>query len=136
MKKYKKILLASIISFASLSSLYAGALFAIPKFVDLNDYKTSVIEKVEKDKMEIFAKENPNIFMEMLPYAMVLEVSNIWIKDFVDYYPQFLNSDNSLPANSCETFISQIGKFSETSSINNLSTQQSNSSSIIDTSDF
>ena len=46
MKKYQKFLLASIISIASLSSLYVGALFAIPKFVDLNDYNGTVIEKV------------------------------------------------------------------------------------------
>lgn len=71
MKKYQKFLLASIISIASLSSLYVGALFAIPKFVDLNDYKDTVIEKVEKETGLKLSCEDVSFQQSFSPYLNI-----------------------------------------------------------------
>ena len=71
MKKYQKILLASIISVASLSTLYVGALFSIPKFVDLNDYKASVIEKVEKETGLKLSCEDVSFQQSFSPYLNI-----------------------------------------------------------------
>jgi uncharacterized membrane protein len=40
------------------------------------------ITKVEKNKLETLVKENPNYFYDILPYAYVLGVSNVWSKKF------------------------------------------------------
>ena len=71
MKKYQKFLLASIITVASFSSLYAGALFAIPKFVNLNDYKDIVIEKVEKETGFKLSCEDVSFQRSFSPYLNI-----------------------------------------------------------------
>lgn len=40
------------------------------------------IEFTEKDRIELLAKEDPQMFYNILPYAYVLGVSNIWINKF------------------------------------------------------
>lgn len=42
------------------------------------------IAATEKDRIKILAKENPSAFYDILPYAYVLGVSDIWIKKFED----------------------------------------------------
>lgn len=42
------------------------------------------IEVAEKDKLEMLVKENPEIFFEVLPYAYVLGVSDVYMKKFED----------------------------------------------------
>ena len=42
------------------------------------------IEVAEKDRIEMLAKENPEIFFEILPYAYVLGVSEKYMKKFED----------------------------------------------------
>ena len=37
---------------------------------------------VEKDKLEMLVNDNPNYFFDILPYAYVLGVSDIWSKKF------------------------------------------------------
>lgn len=50
------------------------------RLVGLREY----IEKAEKDQLEFLVQDNPNIFYEILPYAYVLGVSDVWIKKFED----------------------------------------------------
>ena len=40
------------------------------------------IESCEKDRIEELAQENPYAFFEVLPYAYVLGVSDVWVKKF------------------------------------------------------
>ncbi|MBQ7579544.1 MAG: DUF2207 domain-containing protein, partial [Clostridia bacterium] len=40
------------------------------------------IKKVEEPQLRMFAKENPSLFYDILPYAYVLGVSSIWIDKF------------------------------------------------------
>lgn len=40
------------------------------------------IETAEKDRMEMLVNENPNLFFEVLPYAYVLGVSDVYMKKF------------------------------------------------------
>lgn len=42
----------------------------------------SFLEESEKDRIEQLAKENPSYVYDVLPYAYVLGVSNVWIKRF------------------------------------------------------
>ena len=40
------------------------------------------IKSAEKDRIETLFEENPSYFYDVLPYALVLGVSNIWAKHF------------------------------------------------------
>ena len=40
------------------------------------------IKTVEKDKLEEIGAENPNYFYDVLPYAYVLDVTDVWCKKF------------------------------------------------------
>ena len=40
------------------------------------------IEVAEKDRLEKMAADNPQYFYKILPYAYVLGVSKVWIKQF------------------------------------------------------
>lgn len=40
------------------------------------------IEVAEKDKLEMLVKDNPNLFYEVLPYAYVLGVTDVYMKKF------------------------------------------------------
>lgn len=42
------------------------------------------IKMVEKDKLEMMVRENPHYYFDILPFAYVLDVSNIWIDKFKD----------------------------------------------------
>jgi len=42
------------------------------------------IEVAEKPRLEAMVKDNPNYFYKILPYAFVLGVSDVWIKQFKD----------------------------------------------------
>lgn len=42
------------------------------------------IEVAEKDRMEMLVKDNPSLFFEVLPYAYVLGVSDVYMKKFED----------------------------------------------------
>lgn len=42
------------------------------------------IEVAEKDRMEMLVKDNPSLFFEVLPYAYVLGVSEVYMKKFED----------------------------------------------------
>lgn len=42
------------------------------------------IEKAELDRIKILAEENPNWFYNVLPYAYVFGLSDVWIKKFKD----------------------------------------------------
>lgn len=91
----------------------------------------------EKDRIEMLAKENPEMFYNVLPYAYVLGISDVWIKKFekielepagwyvgnsniVDIYiaSRILSSMNIMSAsiaksiaNSTARSISSVGKF-------------------------
>lgn len=56
------------------------------------------IEVAEKDRLEMLAKENPQIFYEVMPYAYVLGIYDTWCKKFEDIAidaPTFYHSTNS-----------------------------------------
>lgn len=62
------------------------------RLVGLREY----IEKAEKDKLEYLAEENPSAFYDILPYAYVLGVCDVWIKKFEDIKiqnPAWLETD-------------------------------------------
>lgn len=40
------------------------------------------LENITKDEIKAKLKDNPNFFYDMLPYTMVLGISNVWIKKF------------------------------------------------------
>ena len=40
------------------------------------------IETAEKDRLEMMAKDDPQFFYKILPYAYVLGVTNVWSKKF------------------------------------------------------
>jgi hypothetical protein len=40
------------------------------------------IEVAEKDRLELLVKENPSYYFNILPFAYVLGVTNVWIKKF------------------------------------------------------
>jgi len=40
------------------------------------------ITMVEKSRLEVLVKDNPNFFFDVLPYAYVLDVSDVWINQF------------------------------------------------------
>ena len=40
------------------------------------------IKMVEEPQLKMFVKENPSLFYDILPYAYVLDVSNVWINKF------------------------------------------------------
>ena len=42
------------------------------------------IEVAEKDKLKMLVKENPNLFYEVLPFAYVLGVTDVYMKKFED----------------------------------------------------
>lgn len=55
------------------------------------------IELTEKDRLEMLAKENPQIFYEIMPYAYVLDIYDTWCKKFEDIAidaPAFYHSTN------------------------------------------
>lgn len=56
------------------------------------------IESCEKDRIELLAKDDPYAFFEILPYAYVLGVSDIWVKKFEDIvlpYPDWYDGYSS-----------------------------------------
>ena len=40
------------------------------------------LETAEKDKLEALVNENPTYFYDILPYAYVLDVTDVWMKKF------------------------------------------------------
>lgn len=42
----------------------------------------SFLITAEKDKLEALVEENPNYFMDILPYTMAFGISNVWVKKF------------------------------------------------------
>ncbi|CAM3618082.1 DUF2207 domain-containing protein [Erysipelothrix urinaevulpis] len=42
------------------------------------------IEKAEKDRLERLVFSNPNVFFDVLPYAYVLDVTDVWSEKFKD----------------------------------------------------
>lgn len=57
------------------------------------------IEVAEKDRIEAMVKENPTLFYDVLPYAYVLGVSDVYMKKFESIPlqpPAWLNTDNVL----------------------------------------
>jgi hypothetical protein len=40
------------------------------------------LENITKDEIKAKLKDNPNFFYDMLPYTIVLGISNVWIKKF------------------------------------------------------
>lgn len=57
------------------------------------------IEVAEKDRMEAMVKENPSLFYDVLPYAYVLGVSDVYMKKFEGIpieSPTWLLTDNIL----------------------------------------
>ncbi|MBR1890753.1 MAG: DUF2207 domain-containing protein, partial [Clostridia bacterium] len=50
----------------------------------------------EKDKLEMLVKDNPSLFFEILPYAYVLGVSDVYMKKFEDIkieIPEYYRTD-------------------------------------------
>lgn len=55
------------------------------------------IELAEKDRLEMLVKENPQAFYEILPFAYVLGVSEVWINKFENIaidIPTWYSSDS------------------------------------------
>lgn len=55
------------------------------------------IELAEKDRLEVLVKDNPKAFYDILPYAYVLGVSNVWINKFENIsveVPDWYTSDS------------------------------------------
>ena len=44
--------------------------------------KSSSFSSADKDRLEFLCKENPYMFFDILPYAYVFGISDIWIKKF------------------------------------------------------
>ena len=42
------------------------------------------IKLAEKDRLELLVKDNPNYYFDILPYAYVLDVSDVWMEKFKD----------------------------------------------------
>lgn len=42
------------------------------------------INLAEKDRLEMLTKDNPNYYFDILPYAYVLDVSDVWMEKFKD----------------------------------------------------
>jgi uncharacterized membrane protein len=56
------------------------------------------ITVAEKDKMEMFVRENPTLFYDVLPYAYVLGVSDVYMKKFENVnivQPEWYHTDSS-----------------------------------------
>ncbi|NME35216.1 MULTISPECIES: DUF2207 domain-containing protein [Fusobacterium] len=78
------------------------------------------LEVTEKDKLEMLLEENPNYFYDILPYAIVLGVSDIWankFKDLVTAPPTWYNTNST---NDVFVFSHFMGRFNNSlNSLNN-----------------
>ena len=87
------------------------------------------IEVAEKDKLEMLVDENPNYFFDILPYAIVLNVTDKWsdkFNDLVSEPPKWYNS-NSFSTFNATSFTNSMSN--TISSISNTMTSSPRSSS-------
>ncbi len=73
------------------------------------------LQIAEKDRLEFHnaPEKKPEVFQELLPYAMVLGVSTIWAKEFADIYmeaPSWYSGAGNVPFNSV-LFVQSISSF-------------------------
>lgn len=127
------LLIMSIIPIVFLNARLEGGSKEVGRIFGLRTF----ILATEKDRIEILAKENPELFFDVLPYAYVLGISDVWIKKFekielepvgwyvgnsniIDIYitSRILSSMNSMSesiarsiANSTARSVSNVGKF-------------------------
>ena len=88
MKLYNKILLGATVCAVSLTALYYGALFAIPKCVDLNKYKENIFTTIEKEtgykvsSEDIYFKQNLKPFLKVHLYhtAVIYPDNELFLK--------------------------------------------------------
>lgn len=82
-----------------------ATLVGIPKLTDLGEANRSrvlgfkeFIEKCEVEQIKSFALENPNYYFDVLPYAYVFELSDVWISKLSSLelnYPSWISVEGS-----------------------------------------
>ena len=89
------------------------------------------LETVEKDKLETLVMQDPEYFYNILPYAYVLGVSDIWINKFETISlkpPSWLDNSTTFDISSFDTFMNTTIDYIQTS-ISSSPTDSSNDSS-------
>ena len=89
------------------------------------------LETVEKDKLETLVMQDSEYFYNILPYAYVLGVSDIWINKFETISlepPSWLDNSTTFDISSFDTFMNTTIDYIQTS-ISSSPTDSSNDSS-------
>ncbi len=55
--------------------------YAVEKMAYVEGFK-KFIKDTQKDQIELLAKDHPNLFMDVLPYAYAFNLTNLWLEKF------------------------------------------------------